>query len=65
MTPKDIKEEVEESWEIAKILFPYTTMKAPQRKIIQSILSSSQPLFYHKPFFAILFDSNAREFLKF
>ncbi len=39
-----IKEEVEESWEIAKILFPYTTMKAPQRRIIQSIISSSQPL---------------------
>ncbi len=39
-----INEEAEESWEIAKILFPYTTMKAPQRRIIRSILSSSQPL---------------------
>lgn len=35
---------MEDSWEIAKIIFPYTKMKSPQRKIIQSILSSNQPL---------------------
>ena len=39
-----INEKTEERWEIAKILFPYTTMKAPQKKIIQSIISSTQPL---------------------
>ena len=36
--------EAEDSWEIVKIIFPYTHMKAPQKKIIQSILSSPQPM---------------------
>ncbi|MCE7741705.1 MAG: hypothetical protein GOP50_04545, partial [Candidatus Heimdallarchaeota archaeon] len=39
-----VSSEAEESWEIAKIIFPYTKMKSPQKKIIQSILSSEQPL---------------------
>ena len=34
----------EQSWEIAKILFPYKKMKIPQKKIIQSVLFSSQPM---------------------
>ena len=37
-------QEIEESWEIAKIIFPYTKMKSPQKKIIKSILSLNQPL---------------------
>ncbi|NPD89953.1 MAG: hypothetical protein HGN29_14670 [Asgard group archaeon] len=38
-----IDKEMEKSWEIAKIIFPYEKMKPPQKKIIQSILSSSNP----------------------
>ena len=41
---QQIDTEIEESWEIAKIIFPYVSMKSPQKKIIQSILSSNQPL---------------------
>ena len=39
-----VNTETEESWEIAKIIFPYTKMKSPQKKIIESIISSEQPL---------------------
>jgi len=39
-----VSSEAEESWEIVKIIFPYTKMKSPQKKIIKSILSSNQPL---------------------
>ncbi|MHA1398595.1 MAG: helicase C-terminal domain-containing protein [Candidatus Heimdallarchaeaceae archaeon] len=41
---QELSTNVEHIWEVAKVIFPYPQIKAPQRKIIQSIISSSHPI---------------------